>query len=81
MDKERNRCKVKAVTDTQKRRRRLLKSQFISAESSRRKREKGASTTYKSGCFGTELPPVAAEKEQSYQDVDNTEDSDTVCEE
>ena len=81
MDKERNRCKVKAVTDTQKRRRRLLKSQFISAESSRRKREKGASTTYKSGCFGTELPPVVAEKEQSYQDVDNTEDSDTVCEE
>ena len=32
MDKERNRCKAKVVTDTKKRRRRLLKSQFVSAE-------------------------------------------------
>ena len=54
MDKERNRCKRKAVKDTQKRRRRLLKSQFLIAESSRRKREKDA-TTYKSGLFGSEL--------------------------
>ena len=54
MDKERNRCKRKAVKDTQKRRRRLLKSQFLIAESSRRKREKDA-TKYKSGCFGSEL--------------------------
>ena len=59
MDKESNHCKVKAVVDTQKSRRRLLKSQFVSAESFRRKREKGASTTYKSGCFGSELPPFA----------------------
>ena len=81
MDKERNHCKLKAVTDTQKRRRRLLKSQFISAESSRHKREKGASTAYKSGCFSSELPPVVAEQEQSYQNVDNNEVSDTVCEE
>ena len=62
------------------RRRRLLKSQFVSAESSRRKREKGASTTYKSGCFGTELLPVAL-SELSSQDVANDEDSDIVCEE
>ena len=48
---------------------------------SRRKREKGASTAYKSGCFGSELPSVVAEQEQSYQDVDNNEDSDTICEE
>ena len=81
MNKERNRCKLKAVTDTQKRSRRLLKPQFILAKSTRSKREKGASTVYKSGCFGSELPPVVAEQEQSYQDVDNTEDSDTVCEE
>ena len=56
MDKERNRCKRKAVKDTQKRRRRLLKSQSLIAETSRRKREKDA-TTYKSGCFGSELSP------------------------
>ena len=58
MDKERNRCKLKAVMATQKRRRRVLKSQFNAAESSRRRREKDT-TTYKSGGFVTELSSVA----------------------
>ena len=76
MDKERNRCKIKAITVTQKRRRRLLKSQFLAAESSRRKREKDTTTTYRSGGFGTELsikdlPPTS---------VANSDDSDTICE-
>ena len=80
VDKERNQCKAKAVMDTQKRRRRLPKSQFVSAGSCIRKREKGASITYKSGCFGTKLPPIALQ-EISSQQVANDEDSDTVCEE
>ena len=78
MDKERNRCKLKAVMATQKRHRRVLKSQFIAAESSRRRREKDT-TTYKSGGFGTELSSVAM-KELPSTSV-NPDDSETVCEE
>ena len=74
MDKERNRCKLKAVMATQKRRR-VLKSQFIAAESSRRRREKDT-TTYKSGGFGTELSSVAM-KELPSTSV-NPDDSETV---
>ena len=51
-DKERNRCKIQAVTESHKRRRHHLKAQLVAAEASRRKREKN--TAYKSGAFGME---------------------------
>ena len=75
MDKERNRCKRNADKDTQKRRWRLLNSQFLIAESPRRKREKDA-TTYKSGCFGSEISSSGRKEVTSpIQDVnmDDTE--------
>ena len=77
MDKERNRCKRKAVKDTQKRRRRLLKSQFLVAESSRRKREKDA-TTYKSGCFGSE-PSYSGSKEVTSPILVVNKDDNEIC--
>ena len=52
MDRERNRCRIKAVDATVKRCRRLLKTRFIATEKSRKKRE--IDSTYKSGAFGTE---------------------------
>ena len=52
MDRERNRCRIKAVDATVKRRRRLLKTRFLATEKSRKKRE--IDSTYKSGDFGTE---------------------------
>ena len=63
---------------TQKRRRRVLKSQFIVAESSRRRREKDT-MTYTSGGFGTELSSVSM-KELPPTSV-NPDNSETVCEE
>ena len=76
MDKERNRGKKKAIKDTQKRRRRLLKSQFMVAESSRRKREKDA-TTYKSGCFGSEVSSSGTKELIPTSGVDN--DENDIC--
>ena len=52
MDRERNRCRIKAVDATVKRHRRLLKTRFLATEKSRKKRE--TDSTYKSGAFGTE---------------------------
>ena len=78
MDKERNRCKRKAVKEIQKRRRRLLKSQFVTAESSRSKREKHA-TTYKSGCFGSELSSSGRKEITSPIFVVNKDDNE-FCE-
>ena len=46
MDRERNRCRIKAVDATVKRRRRLLKTRFLATEKSRKKRE--IDSTYKS---------------------------------
>ena len=43
-------------------RRRLLKSQFLTLETLRRKREKD-STTYTSRCFGSELSSFGSSKE------------------
>ena len=58
MDRERNRFRIKAVTATQKRRRRLLKSRFVATERSRKKRE--TDTAYRSGAFGSEITPDSA---------------------
>ena len=52
MDRERNRCRIKTVVATVKRRRRLLKTRFLATEKSRKKKE--IDSTYKSGAFGTE---------------------------
>ena len=73
MDRERNRCRIKAVTATQKRRRRLMKSRFVATEKSRKKRE--TDTAYKSGAFGSENTPDSANP------AIVKSDSDTVCEE
>ena len=48
MDLERNRCKLKAVNETQK-------SQFLAAETDRRKREKHSSSNINLGPLGVRL--------------------------
>ena len=77
MDLERNRCKHKAVNATQKRRRRALKSQFLAAETDRRKREKYTSSQYKSGAFGSESGSSSHKVTQST--AEDSDDSDVVC--
>ena len=71
-DKERNRCRIQAITESHKRRRHHLKAQLVAAEASRRKREKN--TTYKSGAFGMETSSAVSKAIPE-------SDSDTVCEE
>ena len=75
MDKERNRCKRKTVKYTQERRRRLLNSQIMIAESSRRKCEKDV-TTYQSGCFGSGLSSFCSSKELTPILVANNDDNE-----
>ena len=78
MDLERNRCKLKAVKETQKRRRRALKSQFVAAETDRRKREKQSTLKYKSGAFGSELG--ASSHTVTHSVAQDSDYSDVVCE-
>ena len=77
-DKERNRCRIKAVSDTQKRRRRILQSQFLSAESSRRRREK-AGSKYKSKAFGSEASS-STPVQKPVPTESSGDESDTICE-
>ena len=77
-DKERNRCRIKAVSDTQKRRRRILQSQFLTAESSRRMREKTGSK-YKSKAFGSEASS-STPVQKSVPTESSGDELDTICE-
>ena len=63
-DRLRNLKRKRRILETHKRRRRQMTTQITSAESSRRRRDKGA--VYQSMCFGSELP-------------NSSEDSDTEC--
>ena len=63
-DNIRNLKRGRRILETQKRRRRQMASQVIAAESSRKRRDKGA--VYQSESFGSELPQ-------------SDEDSDTEC--
>ena len=77
-DKERNRCRIKAITDTEKRRRRILQTQFVSAEASRRGREK-ARAKYKPKAFGSEATDITSAGKQVPMDSSGDE-SNTICE-
>ena len=63
-DRLRNLKRKRRILETHKRRRRQMTTQITSAESSRRRRDKGA--VYQSMCFGSELP-------------NSSEDSATEC--
>ena len=75
-DKERNRCRIKTVSDTQKRRSRIL--QFLTAESSRRRREKTGSK-YKSKAFGSEAS-LSTPVQKPVPTESSGDESDTICE-
>ena len=77
-DKERDRFRIKAITDTQKRRRRILQTQFVSAEASRRGWEK-AGAEYKSKAFCSEATDITSAEKQVPMDSSGDE-SDNICE-
>ena len=75
-DKTRIYMRERAITQTQRRRRRQLKVRSHTAETSRQRREKSASK-YSSGKFGTELAPIATSSVS--KDPDSGDESDTTC--
>ena len=69
MDKERNRCRLKAIDESQKRRRRVLKAQSIAAETSKKRKEKPGQM-YKSKAFGSELTTTSLVPTTTADDTD-----------
>ena len=76
LDKTRNLKRERAILETQKRRRRKLKSRELAAEMSSQRRETAASK-YHSGKFGSERHSMQATSSQPH--ADTGDESDTIC--